>query len=103
MTDQHKAYWIAHVSIRNADGYQAYRTAAARPIAEHGGRFLVLGGRQATPEGDMHTHTVVVEFPSLTLARACYRSRAYQDTIALRKPYSQVDLSIVEGCEIEAD
>ncbi|HEY0213749.1 MAG TPA: DUF1330 domain-containing protein [Paenirhodobacter sp.] len=99
MTDQHKAYWVAHVVITDAEGYQTYRAAAAQPIADHNGRFLVLGGRQASPEGAMHPHTVVVEFPSLAAARSCYRSPAYQQAIALREPYSQVDLSIVEGCD----
>jgi uncharacterized protein (DUF1330 family) len=48
-----KGYWVAHVTVRDAAGYAAYRAAAAAPIAAFGGRFLALGGAQDTREGAM--------------------------------------------------
>lgn len=92
-----KGYWVAHVSVRDPAGYQAYRAAAAGPIAAHGGRFLALGGAQETVEGSMRPQTVIVEFPSPEAARACWHSPAYQETVALRAPHAEVDLSIIAG------
>lgn len=92
-----KGYWIAHVTVSDAAGYQAYRAAAAPPVAAHGGRFLALGGAQDTVEGSLRPHSVIVEFPSLAAARRCYHSPEYLQTVAMRAGYAEVDLCIVEG------
>lgn len=92
-----KAYWVAQVTVTDAAAYGAYRAAAAPVLAAHGARILVLGGPQTTVEGTARPQIVVVEFPSLAVARACHSSAAYQATIALRSPGAEVDLTIVEG------
>lgn len=91
------AFWIAHVTIRNAEGYAAYRAAAAPAIAEGGGQILVLGGAQEVVAGHAGPSTVVVAFPSLAAARACYFGAPYQATIPARDAAADVDLTIVEG------
>ena len=41
-----KAYWIAHVDVRDPERYKDY-VAAARPAFErHGARFLARGGEK---------------------------------------------------------
>ncbi len=92
-----KGYWVAHVTVLDAEGYRAYRAAAAGPVAAHGGRFLALGGAQETVEGEMRPHTVIVEFPSPEAARNCWHSPEYQDTVAMRAPFAQVDLAVIAG------
>ena len=92
-----KAYWIAHVTVDDPDAYQAYRQANAAAFAQYGGRFLVRGGAQTVMEGAARPRAVVIEFPSLEAARACYDSPEYQAALALRRPVSTADLIIVEG------
>ena len=92
-----KAYWIAHVTGDDPDAYEAYRRANAAPFAEHGARFLVRGGPQQVVEGKARPRSVVIEFPSLQAARACYASAGYQAAKALRDPVSAADVIIVEG------
>lgn len=92
-----KAYWIGHVSIDDAEAYEAYRQANAEAFLKFGGRFLVRGGAQDIVEGKMRPRCVVIEFPSLQAARDCYHSIEYQRAKALRDPVSDADLVIVEG------
>ncbi|MDM7255464.1 MAG: DUF1330 domain-containing protein [Paracoccus sp. (in: a-proteobacteria)] len=92
-----KAYWIGHVTVDDPDAYQAYRAANAAAFARFGGRFLVRGGPQEVVEGTLRPRAVVIEFPDLARARACYHSPEYQAALKLRQPVSLADLCIVEG------
>lgn len=92
-----KGYWIGHVTVADPAAYAAYREANAAPFAKYGARFLVRGGTQEAMEGDLRQRTVVIEFPSLEAARACYASPEYQAALAIRLPVSVADLCIVEG------
>ncbi|MPL71101.1 hypothetical protein SDC9_16871 [bioreactor metagenome] len=100
-----KGYWVAQVRVHDRTGYAAYRAAAAAPIAAAGGRLLVLGGAPEVVAGQMAPETmpgtvpetVIVEFPDLAAARACYHGAAYQATLALRDAAATVSLAIVAG------
>lgn len=94
-----KGYWVAHVDVDDAQTYEKYKAANAAPFAEYGARFLVRGGPQEVREGTVRMRTVVIEFPSIEAAYACYNSDAYQDAIAIRAPVSTGDMVIVEGYE----
>jgi uncharacterized protein (DUF1330 family) len=94
-----KGYWIVRGDVRDVEQYQAYVRANAAPFKEHGARFLVRGGSFENPEGSSRSRNVVIEFPSLEAARACWHSPGYQAAIALRKPVSEVDLVIIGGYE----
>ena len=92
-----KGYWIARMDVRDAAVYDAYRAANAKPLADYGAKFLVRGGKQDVREGDWRSRTVVLEFPSLAEARACYDSEDYQKAKNLRLPVADGDLVIIEG------
>ncbi|MEL6915677.1 MAG: DUF1330 domain-containing protein [Pseudomonadota bacterium] len=94
-----KGYWIAHGTVDDPAEYERYRQANAAPFAEYGARFLVRGGGQEVAEGAARPRTVVIEFPSIEAARACYASDAYRAARAIREPISTSDLVIVEGYE----
>ena len=72
-----KAYWVAHVDVRDPDAYEGYRRANAAAFAKYGARFLVRGGAHEIREGMARARTVVVEFPGLEAARACYDRPEY--------------------------
>ncbi|MDD7970314.1 DUF1330 domain-containing protein [Roseinatronobacter alkalisoli] len=92
-----KAYWVAHVDVKDIDAYAAYIRANAAVFDEFGAKFIIRGGRQYQMEGTTRARTVVIEFKNMAMARACYESAGYQAAKALRAPCSFADLVIVEG------
>jgi uncharacterized protein (DUF1330 family) len=94
-----KGYWIAHVTVRDAEGYKAYIAANAAPIASYGGRFLVRGGRYETRGGPERQRHVVLEFDSFEQAKACYDSAEYRAAAKIRDAHADVDVVIVEGAD----
>lgn len=94
-----KGYWIGHVTIDDVETYKLYQQANAAPFKEFGAKFLVRGGAQEVREGDVRPRSVVLEFPTIEAAYACYESNAYQDAKAIRNAVSAGDLIIVEGYE----
>jgi uncharacterized protein (DUF1330 family) len=93
-----KAYWIAHVDVADPEAYKLYIAANAAPLAKFGGKFLVRGGTHEVVEGSLKSRHVVIEFPDLATARACYTSPEYAVALALRaEPVSNGDLVIIEG------
>ncbi|GAB1381002.1 DUF1330 domain-containing protein [Pararhodobacter aggregans] len=94
-----KAYWVAHVDVADPEIYAKYREANAIPFAKYGARFIVRGGPQVQREGQSRARTVVIEFPDLEAATACFDSPEYQAAKVIRDPISTADLVIVEGYE----
>jgi uncharacterized protein (DUF1330 family) len=92
-----KGYWIVRVDITDPVRYKDYIAANAKPLAKHGGRFLVRGGAFENPEGGSRARNAVIEFPSYQAALDCWRSAEYQHAITLRQPVSTADLVIIEG------
>lgn len=90
------AYWIAHVTVTEPEAYAAYQAQARGVFEAHGGRFLARGGRSLTPEGAAFARHVVIEFPSLETAQACYASEQYRAARMLRAGAAQVQIVIVE-------
>lgn len=95
------AYWIAHVTVTDPEKYSEYQKLAPRAFAAHGATFLARGGASETLEGPGHVRHVVIRFPSLQAAKACYFSPEYQAARAHRELACQSHVVIVEG--VEAD
>ena len=92
-----KAYWIVRVSIRDADRYPDYLTAARPAFEKFGARFIVRGGAFESMEGSARDRNVVVEFADRKTALACYRSAEYQAAKAVRQKYADADFIIIDG------
>jgi uncharacterized protein (DUF1330 family) len=92
------AYVISEVEVRDPDGFEAYRTLAAKTIAQYGGRYLVRGGAAEVVEGGPPPKTIViVEFPSMARAREWYASPEYAEALRLRQTALERRLMFVEG------
>jgi uncharacterized protein (DUF1330 family) len=91
------AYWIAHISVSDAAAYARYAALATDAIGSYGGVFLARGGAYATLEGADRPRHVVVRFPDLVTAEACYRSAAYQAALEHARAGSERELVVVEG------
>jgi uncharacterized protein (DUF1330 family) len=92
-----KAYWIVRVSVRDAESYPGYLTAARPAFGKFGARFVVRGGAFETMEGNARDRNVVVEFADRETALACYRSAEYQAAKALRMKCADADFIIIDG------
>jgi len=92
-----KGYWIAHVSVKNADEYSEYVRLDTPVVERFGGQFIVRGGRAETPETPQKDRHVIVEFPDYDTALACYNSADYQQAAAIRMAHSDSDIVIIEG------
>ncbi|WP_159586787.1 DUF1330 domain-containing protein [Chelativorans xinjiangense] len=94
-----KAYWIAHVDVRDPERYKDY-VATAKPAFERfGARFLARGGAYEAMEGKGRGRNVVIEFPSMQAATDCYHSPDYQAAKAIRQEVADAEMIIVEAYE----
>ncbi len=91
------AYWIAHVTITDPEAYAEYRKRAAPAFARYGAEFLARGGAAETLEGPALQLHVVIRFPDLASARACYDSPEYREARRHREAAAEAHLVIVEG------
>jgi uncharacterized protein (DUF1330 family) len=96
MAESKPALWISHVTVSDAAGYAEYARRAGAAIAAHGGAFVARGGAHATLEGVERERHVVIRFPSMAAAEACYRSPAYQEALGFARDASERQLVIVE-------
>ncbi|MFJ9924179.1 DUF1330 domain-containing protein [Streptomyces rubiginosohelvolus] len=61
------------------------------------GRFIVHGPPAEVVEGTWPGSMVLIEFPDLAVARAWYRSPAYQEIKHLRADHINGDLLLIDG------
>ena len=100
-----KGYWIAHVTgngedSMSSDDYKAYVEGAGPAFREFGAKFLARGGDFELAEGaDVGKRHVVIEFPSLEAAKACYNSPAYSHAKKHRQVVSEGTIILVEGVD----
>ncbi len=92
-----KGYWIAHLDVIDADGYEPYMVASQTAFGKFGARYLVRAGQYRVMEGRVRSRHVVIEFPSYNAACACYQSPDYQAARALRLGKADIDLLVIEG------
>lgn len=92
-----KGYWIARVDVRDAERYKDYVSAAKPAFERYGAVFLARGGPAEKLEGDIRARNVIIEFPSMEAAVACYNSPEYQIAAAIRQEVADADMLVVEG------
>jgi uncharacterized protein (DUF1330 family) len=92
-----KGYWIGRIDVRDEGGYKLYAAANGPIFKKFGGKPIIRGGPFECVEGTARSRNVVIEFPDLAAAKACYRSPEYQENIKRRQPYSTADIVIIEG------
>ena len=92
-----KGYWIVRVTVRDAERYPDYLTAARPAFEKFGARFLVRGGPYQAMEGKARDRNVVVEFKDVATAHACYSSPEYGAARSIRIANADADFIIVEG------
>jgi uncharacterized protein (DUF1330 family) len=94
------AYVLAEIEVTNPEGYKGYTAVVGESIRKYGGRFLVRGGATQALEGEWPARRrVILEFPSLEVARAWWDSPEYAKPKALRRAHSMGRLLLLEGVD----
>ena len=95
------AYWVARAKINDALEYKQYTDLVPEILAKFDGKVLARGGDYETLEGPgTFERFVVIEFPSMDAARACFASPEYRAAAAFRRAGAdQNELTIVEAGE----
>ena len=92
------AYLVARVDVHDMEQYQHYTALSPAAIAAFGGEFIVRGGDKLTLEGPEESRRmVIVRFPSMEQARACYESEQYQAAKAKRDGAATAQFVVLAG------
>jgi uncharacterized protein (DUF1330 family) len=92
-----KTYWIARVDVSDPETYKKYVETGKPAFERHNAKFLARGGRTEVLEGKARARNVVIEFPSMEEALACYNSPEYTAARAIRRTVSEGEFVLVEG------
>ncbi len=97
------AYWLARAKINNQDEYMKYATQVPAILNKFNGKILTRGGESKTLEGkDYFERFVIIEFPSMLDAEACFNSEEYKLAAEFRRQNGAGDneLTIVEAGDL---
>jgi len=93
------AYWLARARIDDPVEYKKYTDLVPAIIAKHGGKVLARGGKYQIMEGPHDFHRfVVIEFPDLETAKACFESPEYVAAASFRR----AGAGVVENVLVES-
>lgn len=92
------AYIIVDIKIHNHENYEGYKKLTPASLAKYAGKFVVRGGKAEALEGDWNPErVVVVEFPTVELARQWWSSEEYAPAKAIRQQNATTRMILVEG------
>lgn len=92
------AYVIVDVTIMDPIEYETYKKLTPASIAAYNGKFIVRGGETEILEGDWQPgRVVVVEFPTLAIAKAWWASDEYAVAKIIRQRTAETKMIVVEG------
>jgi uncharacterized protein (DUF1330 family) len=95
------AYIIARVEVTDWDRYREYTKQTPAAIERFGGRFIVRGGEIVTLEGPPEARRlVIIEFPTLELAKLFFHSEEYSQVKKLREGAATGQFLAIEGCAV---
>ena len=92
------AYVIVDVTINDPVEYEAYKKLTPGSIAAYNGKFIVRGGQTEILEGNWQPGRVVVlEFPTLAIAKAWWASDEYGVAKSIRHRAADTKMIVVKG------
>lgn len=91
------AFFMAQVTVKDAEKFQEYAKRAGPTFAAHSGELLTKGKFAGFLNGNgQHNAVAVVKFPSLDHIDNWYQSASYQELIPLRDSAAEVVISKYE-------
>lgn len=93
-----KAIVVMRITVLDKDKLKDYQALAPEIIKSFDGKIVARGGDVVTLEGpDENRRIVILEFPSMELAKEFYYSPAYTEAIEARKGAADFEIIAVEG------
>lgn len=93
-----KAYAVVEIKVTDAQAYKQYIHAVTPVVTQFRGKYIVRGGTVIPLEGKAPAgRVVIIEFPSLALAKSFEDSPQYLKIAPLRHRASRSRLFLVEG------
>lgn len=90
------AYWIARSHIVDPVAYKQYTDLVPGIITRHGGKILARGGEYRIMEGPAQFERfVLIEFPSMPVAVACFESDEYRRAAAFRRDGAGINENVI--------
>jgi len=94
------AYVVVEIEIHNPEEYEDYKKLTPASLKNYQGKFIVRGGKTETLEGDWSPQRfVMIQFPTLELAKAWWASEEYAQAKALRQRTASSKMIVVVGFE----
>ncbi len=92
------AFVIVEIEIHNSELYKSYTALTPETIETYKGKFIVRGGESIILEGDkLPKRMVVLEFPSVEIAKSWWHSEAYSRARKIRQQAATTRMTIVDG------
>jgi uncharacterized protein (DUF1330 family) len=92
------AYLVCLVKVKDPETYKKYTARTPELIRKCGGRFLVRGGPVEVIEGTpFEDRLVVLEFPSVEVAKTFHASPEYREVMQHRLAASEATFLLAEG------
>jgi uncharacterized protein (DUF1330 family) len=94
------AYVIVEIDIKDPLGYEEYKKQAAATVIQHGGKYIVRGGKAEVLEGDWQPNRLVIlEFASMHRAKEWLHCEEYREPRKLRHRTAKTNMIVVEGLD----
>ncbi len=87
-----------NLEVNDSSKLEEYKARVAPIVQQHGGRYVVLGGKVELVEGTWRpAFPVMIEFPTLEQAHRWYHSEEYREIKALRLTAGRFNAVFIEG------
>lgn len=91
------AYVIGHITVKDAEKWDAYRNGVPATLAPWGAELVFRGSNVTVLAGEhAHADVVVIRFPDRKAVDGWHASAAYQALIPLRRQAAEVVLLVYE-------
>ena len=92
------AYVIVEIEVVDPVGYEEYKKQAAATVRQHGGKYIVRGGKAEVLEGDWNPKRIVIlEFPTMERAKEWLNCEEYREPRKMRHRTAKTNMVLVEG------
>ena len=92
------AYIIVEIEVVDPVGYEEYKKQAAATVHQHGGKYIVRGGKTEVLEGDWKPKRIVLlEFPTMERAKEWLNCEEYREPRKMRHRTAKTNMILVEG------
>ncbi|MEM7208799.1 MAG: DUF1330 domain-containing protein [Pseudomonadota bacterium] len=91
------AYWMVRSSAITDEAAMKEYGKRWPQIAERFGAKVIARGPDSTPEGPEFPRALIVEFPDLEAATACYHDAEYAEAMAFARSACERELIIIDG------